>query len=97
MAYGLSGGFLNGRPTKPTASLTYLLRTYQGSETQGSHEPAVHTSAADREQRWSQAPGMKGEKLPTKCPVTRRQTAATAILGPPAILQNWSPCQETEI
>ncbi|KAL3205069.1 hypothetical protein MRX96_011384 [Rhipicephalus microplus] len=31
----------NGRPTKPAASLTYLQRTYQGRETQGSHEPAV--------------------------------------------------------
>ncbi|KAL3213376.1 hypothetical protein MRX96_035436 [Rhipicephalus microplus] len=39
----------NGRPTKPTASLTHLQRTYQGRETQGSHEPAVLTSTADRE------------------------------------------------
>ncbi|KAL3255421.1 hypothetical protein MRX96_017333 [Rhipicephalus microplus] len=56
----------NRRPTKPAASLTYLQRTYQGRETQGSHKPAVQTSAADREQRWSWAPRTKDEKLPTE-------------------------------
>ncbi|KAH8020385.1 hypothetical protein HPB51_001018 [Rhipicephalus microplus] len=56
----------NGQPTKPAASLTYLQRTYQGRETQGSHEPAVQTSAVDCEQRWFKAPDRNGEKLPTE-------------------------------
>ncbi|KAL3219635.1 hypothetical protein MRX96_030384 [Rhipicephalus microplus] len=35
--------------------------------------------------------------IPKKRPVTRRLTATAAILGTPAIRQNWSACQETEI
>ncbi|KAH8022382.1 hypothetical protein HPB51_023669 [Rhipicephalus microplus] len=88
----------NGRPTKPATSLTYLQRTYQSRETQGSHEPAAQTSAADHEQLWSKAPATKGKNfLPKKHPITRKQTAAAIILRTPAILQNRSPCHETEI
>ncbi|KAH8027435.1 hypothetical protein HPB51_005579 [Rhipicephalus microplus] len=86
-----------GTASRPSpAFLTYLQRTYQGSETQGSHELAVQTSAAHPEQHWSKTSGTNGEKLLTERPVTRRHTA-TAILGTPAILQNRSPCQETGI
>ncbi|KAL3223354.1 hypothetical protein MRX96_027606 [Rhipicephalus microplus] len=50
-----------GRPSPPRPSPTSSVRTRAGR--QGSHESAVQTSAADREQRWSKAPGSKGENL----------------------------------
>ncbi|KAH8027543.1 hypothetical protein HPB51_007093 [Rhipicephalus microplus] len=50
------------------------------------------------QERYFKAPGMKDEKLPTeKAPSNKKADSTAAILGTPAILQNWSPCQETEI
>ncbi|KAL3198413.1 hypothetical protein MRX96_014237 [Rhipicephalus microplus] len=100
MADGLPEGFLpcDGRQTKPAASFTYFRRTYQGRDTAGSHEPAVQTYAGDCEQRWSKALGTKGENIHTKkAPSNEKRTATATILGTPAILQNQSPCPETEI
>ncbi|KAL3223343.1 hypothetical protein MRX96_049816 [Rhipicephalus microplus] len=92
--------YRNGRPTKPAASLTYLQRTYQGKDTEGRHEPAVQTCSADHEHRWSKSPGTKGGKFHTeKLPCYKKAHSNRCLFrdATPAILENQSPCQETEI
>ncbi|KAL3199006.1 hypothetical protein MRX96_044105 [Rhipicephalus microplus] len=88
----------DGRLTKPAASLTYLQRRTRA----GRLKAATSLLSKPPQQTASNAgPRLRARRaknfLPKKRPVTRRQTAAAASLGAPAILKNRSPCQETGI
>ncbi|KAL3242048.1 hypothetical protein MRX96_021578 [Rhipicephalus microplus] len=86
-----------GRPSPPRPSPTSSARTraerLKAATSLLSKPPQQTVSNAGPRLRAQRAKNF----LPKKRPVTRRQTAAAAILGTPAILQNRSPCQETGI
>ncbi|KAH8038146.1 hypothetical protein HPB51_023280 [Rhipicephalus microplus] len=104
MADGLPKGFpsglahRNGRQTTRAASLTYLQHTYQCRETQGSHEPVVRTSAADREQRWSKAMGTNSQNFYTeKTPSNKKADSHHRHFRDARDPGGLVFCQETEI
>ncbi|KAL3250398.1 hypothetical protein MRX96_055520 [Rhipicephalus microplus] len=85
------------RPSPPRPSPTSSARTRAGrlkAATSLLSKPPQQTAS-------NAGPRLRARRaknfLPKKRQVTRRQTAAAAILGTPAILQNRSPCQETGI
>ncbi|KAL3244645.1 hypothetical protein MRX96_018628 [Rhipicephalus microplus] len=86
-----------GRPSPPRPSPTSSARTRAGrlkAATSLLSKPPQQTAS-------NAGPRLRARRTknlpPKKRAVTRRQTAAAAILGTPAILQNRSPCQETGI
>ncbi|KAL3177235.1 hypothetical protein MRX96_009924 [Rhipicephalus microplus] len=86
-----------GRPSPPRPSPTSSARTraerLKAATSLLSKPPQQTASNAGPRLRARRAKNF----LPKKRTVTRRQTAAAAILGTPAILQNRSLCQETGI
>ncbi|KAL3217372.1 hypothetical protein MRX96_032488 [Rhipicephalus microplus] len=87
----------DGRPNPPRPSPTSTEHTRAGRL-----KAATSLLSKPPEQTASNAgPRLQARSaknfIQKKCPVTRRRTATAAILGAPAILQNRSPCQETEM
>ncbi|KAL3211468.1 hypothetical protein MRX96_036402 [Rhipicephalus microplus] len=86
-----------GRPSPPRSSPISSAGTRAGrlkAATSLLSKPPQHTASnAGARLRARRARNF----LPKKRPVTRRQTATVTILGMPAILQNRSLCQYTEI
>lgn len=84
-----------GRPSPPRPSPTSTARTRAGRL-----KAATSLLSKPPQQPASNAgPRLRTRRVknftPKKRPVTRRQTAAAAILAPPAVLQNRSPSRET--